>query len=341
MKSRTFIIAEAGVNHNGSLESAKRLVEIAVEAGADAVKFQTFKAENLVSTKAPKALYQMRTTDASESQYTMLKKLELSKSAHAALIDYCTAKGIQFLSTPFDLESLDLLVRSLNLPRIKISSGEITNAPLLLRASQSGKPLILSTGMSTLAEIETALGILAFGYTKDRNNPSRQGFQNAYHTEEGQRALKEKVMLLHCTTEYPAAFEDSHLLAMDTMRSTFGLPVGFSDHTPGTAIAIAAVARGAVVIEKHFTLDKNMPGPDHKASLAPKELQSMVTSIRQVELALGTSHKTPSPSEFKNRDVIRKSLVAAFDIQEGETLAEANLTVKRPGTGVSPVDYWD
>ena len=339
--SGIFIIAEAGVNHNGSLELARRLVEIAAEAGADAVKFQTFKAENLVSAKAPKALYQMQTTAASESQYDMLKKLELDESAHAALIDDCAARGIQFLSTPFDLESLDLLVTRFQISRIKLSSGEVTNAPLLLRTAQYGRPVILSTGMSTIEEIETALGILAFGYMQESERPALKDFQRAYRSEAGQSALKEKVVLLHCTTEYPAPFEDTHLLAMDTMRSTFALPVGFSDHTTGIAISIAAAARGAAIIEKHFTLDKSMPGPDHRASLEPDALKAMVASIRQVEAALGSSRKTPSVSEMRNRDVVRKSLVAARDIQKGETLTEINIAVKRPGTGVSPLYYWD
>ncbi len=338
---RIYIIAEAGVNHNGSLQMARKLVRVAAEAGTDAVKFQTFKTEKLVCAMAPKAAYQMQTTDAAESQFKMLKGLELDKKAHRELIRYCDARGIQLLSTPFDLESLDLLTTTLKLPRIKISSSEITNAPLLLRAARSKIPIILSTGMSTLSEIETALGVLAFGYAENRNNPSLQRFQKAYASKSGQRVLKDHVVLLHCTTEYPAPFEDIHLMAMDTMRSAFGLPVGFSDHTRGIAVAIAAVARGAVVIEKHFTLNRNLPGPDHKASLEPDELKAMVTSIRQVEAALGSSLKEPTDSEIKNRDIVRKSLVAARPIKKGHLLTAANLTAKRPGTGISPIHYWD
>jgi len=341
MTARTYIIAEAGVNHNGSLQTARKLVRVAAEASADAVKFQTFKAKNLAGRTAPKAPYQTQTTDSGESQYDMLRKLEINEAAHAALIVYCRKKGIEFLSTPFDLESLDLLVRRFDLPRIKIASGEITNAPLLLQAAQSGKPVILSTGMSTLDEIETALGILAFGYTQESGRPALKDFQRAYGSEGGQTALKEKVVLLHCTTEYPARCEEANLLAMDTMRRAFGLPVGFSDHTPGIAISIAAVARGAVIIEKHFTLDRNLPGPDHRASLEPNELKLLISSIREVEWAFGSSRKAPSVSEMRNRDVVRKSLVAARDIQKGETLTETNLAVKRPGTGVSPLHYWD
>ncbi len=341
MTHRTYIIAEAGVNHNGSLRMARKLVGVAANAGADAVKFQTFKAENLASIKAPKATYQMQTTDAKESQFKMLKRLELDEKAHWELIRYCDKLGIQFLSTPFDLESLDLLVGRFNLPRIKISSGEITNAPLLLKVAQSGKPVIISTGMTTLKEIETALGILAFGYSQKNKKHSMSNFLKAYCSKAGRSALKEKVVLLHCTTEYPAPFEDTNLRAMDTMRSAFGLPVGFSDHTRGVACAIAAVARGAVVIEKHFTLDKNLPGPDHQASLEPHELKEMIVAIRQVESALGSSCKAPTTLEGRNRDVIRKSLVAARDIRKGENFTDNNLTVKRPGDGISPTKYWE
>ncbi|MEN6318280.1 MAG: N-acetylneuraminate synthase [Syntrophaceae bacterium] len=341
MTTRVFVIAEAGVNHNGSLAKAKKLVKVAVDAQADAVKFQTFKTQNLVSVKAPKAAYQKEKTDAGESQFKMLKKLELDEKSHRELINCCDELGIQFLSTPFDLESVDLLVGRLNLPRIKISSGEITNAPLLLKVAQSGKPVIISTGMSTLKEIETALGILAFGYSRKKEKYSISNFQKAYSSKAGQSALQEKVVLLHCTTEYPAPFEDANLRAMDTMRSAFGLPVGFSDHTPGIACAIAAVARGAVVIEKHFTLDKNMPGPDHQASLDPQELKDMIKAIRQVELALGSLSKTPTISEGRNMEVIRKSLVAACDIRKGENFSDENLTVKRPANGISPLKYWE
>lgn len=337
----TYIIAEAGVNHNGSLDMAKQLIDVAVEAGANAVKFQTFNAEKLVNRSAPKAVYQTKTTDASESQFDMIKKLELDESAHRELIEHCRRQDIQFLSTPFDLGSVDLLYKTFDLPILKLPSGEITNAPLLLKAAQTGKPIILSTGMSTLGEIESALGVLAFGYSNPPEKPSIKAFQNAFNSETGQLILKEKVTLLHCTTEYPSPFEDVNLRAMDAIRSAFALPVGYSDHTPGIAISVAAVARGAGVIEKHFTLDRNLPGPDHKASLEPDELKLLVQSIRQVEISLGSGLKLPANSELKNVRIARKSLIAAKDIKKGEQFSEYNILVKRPGEGISPFHYWD
>lgn len=337
---RTYIIAEAGVNHNGSLAIAKKLVEVAAEAGADAVKFQTFKADRLVSRMAAKAEYQTRTTDVAESQHEMIRKLELDELAHETLIEHCMVCGIQFLSTPFDLESLDLLSGRFGLPCIKIPSGDITNAPLLLKIAQTGKPVILSTGMSTLGEIEDALGVLAFGYL-DNREPSIAVFRAIYCSAEGQTILQDKVTLLHCTTEYPAPLEDVNLKVMDTLRSAFGLPVGYSDHTEGITVPIAAVARGAVVIEKHFTLDRNLPGPDHKASLEPAELKQMVAAIRIVEQSLGSSRKHPAASELKNMCVARKSLVAAATISAGEPFTVDNLAVKRPGNGLSPMRYWE
>jgi len=336
----TYIIAEAGVNHNGSLDMAKKLGEVAAEAGTDAVKFQTFKADKLVSRLAPKAEYQTKTTDADESQHEMIRKLELDEHSHEILIDYCKVCGIEFLSTPFDLESVDLLVGRFNLPIIKIPSGDITNAPLLLKIAQNEKPVILSTGMSTLGEVEDALGVLAFGYLGN-GTPSIAAFRAAYCSAEGYTALREKVTLLHCTTEYPAPLEDVNLKVMDAISSVFGLPVGYSDHTEGIAVPIAAAARGAVVIEKHFTLDRALPGPDHKASLEPTELKQMVVAIRSIEQALGCGRKFPTPSELKNIDVARKSLVAACKIRAGELLTAENLTVKRPGSGLSPMRYWE
>jgi N-acetylneuraminate synthase len=336
---KTYIIAEAGVNHNGSLEMARSLVDVAAQCGADAIKFQTFRAEKLVSKNAGKAEYQKRTTDTEESQFEMIKKLELDEKAHHELLQYCRVRGIQFLSTPFDVDSLNLLTR-FDLPYIKISSGEITNAPFLLEIARTAKSVILSTGMSTLGEIEMALGVLAFGYLEIRDNPSIETFQEAYSTLEGRQLLQQKVSLLHCTTEYPAPFSEVNLKAMDTLRSAFGLPVGFSDHTPGIAVPIAAVARGAVIIEKHFTLDNSLPGPDHKASLEPEELKKMIEAIRQVEVALGYSYKIPAPSEVKNKAVARKSLVASQAIKQGEPFTEENLTAKRPGNGLSPMSYW-
>lgn len=341
--SRTpvFIIAEAGVNHNGSIEMAKRLIDVAADAGADAVKFQTFKAEKVISKNAPKAEYQKKTTTAVESQLEMVKKLELDAKAHSILIDYCRLKKIQFLSTPFDFESIELLAKTFDLPRLKIPSGEITNGPYLLKIAQMGKPVILSTGMSTLGEIETALGVLAFGYLGKKGKPSLRRFRDAYCTQKGQKMLQKNVTLLHCTTEYPAPFQEVNLRAMKTLQTAFGLPVGLSDHTEGIVVPIAAVALGASIIEKHFTLDRRLPGPDHKASLEPKGLKEMVRSIRQIEQALGHPAKIPVPSELKNRDIARKSLVAGCDIKKGDVFDENNLAIKRPGHGLSPLFYWN
>lgn len=337
----TFIIAEAGVNHNGSIEMGKRLIDVAAEAGADAVKFQTFKAEQLVSSSAPKAEYQQQTTGASESQLDMLRKLELSESDHMPLIAHARSAGIEFLSTPFDSTSLVLLVDRLGLTTIKIPSGEITNAPFLLEIARCAKRVVLSTGMSTLGEIEMALGVLAYGFTVMDEPPSVAAFEKAYGSAIGRKALQDKVTLLHCTTEYPAPFADANLLAMATLRQAFGLPVGYSDHTQGIVIPVAAVALGAAIIEKHFTLDRNLPGPDHKASLEPDELRQMVHYIREVELALGSSIKRPAAAELKNRPIARKSLVAGRNIRKGEIFTQDNLAVKRPGDGISPAHYWE
>lgn len=336
-----YIIAEAGVNHNGSIEMAKQLIDVAADAGADAVKFQTFKAEKIISKYAPKADYQKKTTAETESQLDMVKKLELDENAHHILIEHCRSKKIEFLSTPFDFDSIDLLACKLNLQRLKLPSGEITNGPYLLHVAKTGKPVILSTGMSTLGEVETALGVLAFGYLSKGDKPSLKKFQDAYLSEAGRKILADKVTLLHCTTEYPAPFDEVNLRVMETMRTAFGLPVGFSDHTPGIAIPIAAVAIGATVIEKHFTLDQDLPGPDHKASLEPDELKAMVSSIRQVEAALGNGRKVPTSSELKNRNIARKSLVAISPIRKGETFSSLNLHMKRPGSGLSPMKYWE
>ncbi len=338
----TFIIAEAGVNHNGSLDMAKRLIDVAAEAGADAVKFQTFHAEQVVSRHAPKAEYQSRTTGEAESQLDMLRKLELTDCDHEVLIAHAKARGIAFLSTPFDLPSLQLLTNRFGLETIKIASGEITNAPLLLEIARVAGRVILSTGMSTLAEVEAALGVLAFGFTQlPEATPGRDAFARAFAADSGQQALRQRVTLLHCTTEYPAPFAEVNLRAMDTLAAAYGLPVGYSDHTPGIHIAVAAVARGAQVIEKHYTLDRSLPGPDHKASLEPDELRQMVAAIRGVELALGDGIKRPSPAEWKNRDVARKSLVAGRAIAAGEVFSAENLAFKRPGLGRSPMDYWN
>ncbi len=335
------VIAEAGVNHNGSLDRALQLIDAAAAARADAVKFQSFRASAIVSRHARKAAYQERTTGSDETQFEMIKRLELSEADHRVLIAHAKSAGIAFLSTPFDEDSVDMLVRGLDLRSIKVASGEITNAPLLLRIAHSGCRIILSTGMSTLAEVEAALGILAFGMLMPSEVPSPGACKQAAASQAGQALLHERVMLLHCTTEYPAAVAETNLRAMETMQQAFGLPVGYSDHTEGIHIAVAAVARGACAIEKHFTLSRDLPGPDHKASLEPAELTAMVAAIRDVEAALGDGAKQPSMTEIKNRAVVRKSLVAARDIAVGELLTAENLTCKRPGGGISPMHYWD
>lgn len=337
---RCLIIAEAGVNHNGSLGMALKLVDAAADAGVDIVKFQTFKAEAVVSRFAPKAEYQLGTTDSAESQLDMVRRLELTRDDHRQLMQHCELRNIGFLSTPFDVASARFLVEELGLDQLKIPSGEITNAILLLAVARLACPVILSTGMSTLGEIEDALGVLAFGYLNLEGQPSRDAFRQAYVSDEGQATLRSKVTLLHCTTEYPAPYSDVNLAAMDTLRYAFGLPVGFSDHTDGIAVPIAAVARGATIVEKHFTLDRTLAGPDHLASLEPGALTAMVAGIRQVEAALGDGLKRPSASEIKNVSVARKSVVAARHIKSGELFCEENLTSKRPGNGISPMDFW-
>lgn len=312
----TIIIAEAGVNHNGSIELAKKLIDVAVAAGSDFVKFQTFKAETLVTQTADKAEYQKEITKTGESQFVMIKKLELDRKTHEELIDYCKIKDIQFLSTAFDHDSIDLL-DELNIPLLKIPSGEITNLPYLRHIGKMGKPIIMSTGMSTLDEVHNALNILI---------------------ESG--AGKEQITILHCNTEYPTPMEDVNLKAMLTIKDELGVKIGYSDHTLGIEVPIAAVAMGATVIEKHFTLDMNMSGPDHAASLEPEELKAMVTAIRNIEKAMSDGIKKPSSSETKNISVARKSIVAKMPIKKGELFTEENLTVKRPGTGISPME-WD
>jgi N-acetylneuraminate synthase len=339
---RCTIIAEVGVNHNGSLDLALELVDAAARAGADIVKFQTFRAELITAKAAPKAEYQKAAAgDAAESQQDMLRRLELSEADHVRLLDRCRAKGIGFLSTPFDLPSLHLLTGRLGLTVLKLPSGEITNAPLLLAAARSGCDVILSTGMSTLDDVAEALGVLAFGYLDPRAVPSRRAFSAAIGSAEGRAALAGRVTLLHCTTEYPAPFGSVNLRAMASLSGAFGLPVGLSDHTPGISVATAAVALGARVVEKHLTLDRGLPGPDHAASLVPDELALLVRSVREVEASLGDGIKRAAQCELGNRAVARKSLVAARAIRAGELFDGDNLAVKRPGTGVSPMDYWD
>ncbi|MBK8769292.1 MAG: N-acetylneuraminate synthase [Rhizobiales bacterium] len=340
MNRHVTIIAEAGVNHNGSRARALELVDAAAEAGADMVKFQTFKADKLASARAAKAAYQQRNAPGDPTQLDMLRALELSDEDHEVLIARCEARSITFLSTPFDPGSLDLLAQRFHLATIKLGSGELTNGPLLLQAAQTGRKLIVSTGMGDLAEVEDALAVLAFGYTGS-GAPSRKAFQSAFTSSAGQVALKEKVTLLHCTTEYPTPLADINLAAMDTLRQRFGLAVGFSDHSEGIVVAIAAAARGATVIEKHFTLDRNLPGPDHKASVEPAALKAMVEGIRAVELACGDGVKIARPSEAANKTVARKVIVAARDIAQGQVISADDITILRAGAGLSPMAYWD
>lgn len=310
---RVYIIAEAGVNHNGNIELAKKMVLEAKQAGADAIKFQTFITDNLVTKDARKAQYQMQTTDASESQYQMLKSLELTFEDYRELKELCEAQKIDFMSTPFDIECINMLEK-LNVSIYKLPSGEITNYPYLVRLAQTRKPIIMSTGMCTMEEVRSAVSVL---------EESGAG----------------KITLLHCTTEYPAPFCDINLNAMIFMRNELGIETGYSDHTRGIEIPVAAAAMGACVIEKHFTLDRTMEGPDHKASLEPDELKTMVSAIRHVESALGTGFKQPSESEIKNIPIARKSIVARKRIKRGEIFTEENLTTKRPGSGISPMRW--
>ena len=312
---KTLIIAEAGVNHNGSFELAKKLVDKAVEAGADIVKFQTCKAENVISRYADKAEYQKATTGEADSQLEMIKKLMLTYEQYGELKEYCDEKGIKFFSTAFDIPSVDYL-HSIGMRMWKIPSGEITNLPLLIKIAQLHEPIIMSTGMSELNEVADAVKVL-------RDNGATD------------------ITLLHCTTEYPAPYEDVNLKAIDTMRDAFNVPVGYSDHTKGIEIPIAAVARGACVIEKHFTLDRNMEGPDHKASLEPQELKQMVDSIRNVEKAIGDGIKKVSSSESKNLDIARKSIIAKIKISKGDIFTENNITTKRPGNGINPMRWFE
>lgn len=316
MTHRTLIIAEAGVNHNGDLALARKLIDVAAEAGADLVKFQTFCADRMVTRTAAKADYQTRTTDSKESQYEMLRRLELTAGMHKELMAHCAARGIGFFSTGFDLESVDLLV-GLGQDRFKIPSGEITNLPYLRHIGRMGKPVILSTGMAEMDEIQAAIDALEQAGTP-----------------------RARITVLHCTTEYPTPMAEVNLRAMLSIQEAFGVEVGYSDHTRGIEVAIAAVALGASVIEKHFTLDRSLAGPDHKASLEPTELKAMVMAIRNIEIALGDGVKRLTPSEARNKPIARKSLVASRAIKAGEVFSVGNITAKRPGTGISPM-RWD
>lgn len=313
---KTIVIAEAGVNHNGDMSTANKLIEAAALAGADIIKFQSFKAEKLTIRNAKKADYQIATTGDTENQYDMLRKLELSAVHHQLLISECQRHNIAFLSTAFDSDSFDMLVE-MGVKQVKIPSGELTNLPLLRHMTRLGLPVMLSTGMATLGEIEVAIEVIEKAGTS-----------------------RDLITLLHCTTEYPTPMQDVNLRAMISMRHAFGLSVGYSDHTTGIEIPIAAVAFGASIIEKHFTLDRNLPGPDHKASLEPHELKAMVDAIRNVEVALGDGVKRPSASELKNKLIARKSLVAIRDIRAGDEFTVDNVGTKRPGTGISPI-RWD
>lgn len=311
-----YIIAEAGVNHNGSLELALRMAEAAKDCGADCVKYQTALPEALISRFAQKAEYQKQTTGGEESQLAMVRKLMLPHADFLKIQARCSEIGIQFLSTPFDLASIDFL-QTLDMPFWKIPSGEITNLPYLIHIAKTRKPVVMSTGMCELSEIGAAISVL-----RQYGTPERE------------------ITLLHCNTEYPTPFEDVNLRAMETMRREFGLPVGYSDHTPGIAVPLAAAALGATIIEKHFTLDKSMPGPDHQASLEPDELAAMVIGVRAVERAMGSGEKHCTPSEARNKNIARKSLVAARAIRAGEPFTEENITAKRPGGGISPMRYF-
>lgn len=336
--TRTFVIAEAGVNHNGSLDLAERLVDVAADAGADAVKFQTFQASRLVSKHARKAAYQERTTGADETQHAMIAKLELSEAHHHVLKARAVSRGIAFLSTPFDEDAVDLLTR-VGVDRLKVSSGDLTNGPLLSRIAAAGLPVVLSTGMACLGEVEEALDYLAAGFLVHARKLAagpvpRRGLASS---PEGRALLEAKVTVLHCTTEYPAPPSSVNLRAMATLASAFGLPVGYSDHTEGIAVSLAAVALGATLIEKHFTLDRTLPGPDHAASLEPPALGALVQGIRTIEAALGDGRKRPMEAEIPNLAVARRSIVAKRPIAKGEIFTEESVTMKRPGTGISPM----
>lgn len=337
--NRVFVIAEAGVNHDGSLDDALRMVDVAAEAGADAVKFQTFDSTKLATRSAGKAAYQVRNTGADDGQLAMLKALELDRPAHHALARRAEARGVRFMSTAFDLDSLDFLA-GLDMPAVKIPSGDLTWGAMLLHAARLGRPLIVSTGMASMEEIREALSVIAFGLTQAGLPAGEAELAAAYQTPAARALLQERVTLLHCVTEYPAPLHAVNLRAMDVMAEAFDLPVGYSDHTLGATVAIAAAARGAAVIEKHFTLDRRRSGPDHAASLEPDELADMIAAIRDVGAALGSARKAAAPEEIGNRGIARRSLVAARPIAAGETFSLDNLTAKRPADGRSPMEIW-
>lgn len=338
---RCFVIAEAGVNHNGSIDLARQLIDAAKAVGADAVKFQSFRADALATRDAPKAAYQIETTGRVQSQWEMLKALELNDAAHRTLKAHAEKIGIEFMSTPFDEQGVDYLAE-LGLRRLKLPSGELTNGPFLLRAARSGLPLFVSTGMADLGEVEEAMAVLAFGLTQPKNaKPKRAELRALPADPDAQAALRARITILHCTTQYPAPPESANLRAMETLRARFGVSVGYSDHTDGIAVSIAAAALGASTIEKHLTLDRSMEGPDHRASLDPAQFAAMMAGIRAAEEALGDGIKAPQPAERPNIAIARKSLVAARAIPVGKILEAADIAAKRPGDGRSPMAYWD
>ena len=334
------IIAEVGVNHDGSLDKALNLIEAAANAGADVVKFQTFIPENIATKSAPKAKYQLQNSSPTETQLEMLKALTLSADEYKELLKHCDHLNIDFLSTPFDLESLHFLCE-LGVKKIKIGSGDLNNAPLLLAVARTQLPVILSTGMSTLSDIEEAVSVMAFGYSRANEKPSKTGFFEAWQDEATRSQLRTQVTLLHCTSQYPAPIDEVNLRAMATLENAFGLEIGYSDHTNGISVPIAAATLGASVIEKHITLDKASAGPDHAASLEPTEFKNMVDGIREACLALGSCKKTVSLSEISTREVARKSLVANIEIEKGDIISADKIGVKRPANGRPPIDYWE
>jgi N-acetylneuraminate synthase len=338
--SQVYIIAEAGVNHNGNPGLAFELIDAAVETGANAIKFQTFSTEKLVSASAGLADYQKKNNDI-KTQKELLKNLELDHETFVNLKRYAKSKRIDFLTTAFDLDSFHFVKNKLRLKTLKIPSGELTNAPLLLEFARSKSALILSTGMADISEIKMALGILAFGLLQKNMQPTQKRFREAYASGQGMRLLKKHVSLLHCTSEYPAPFNELNLRAITLLQKKFGLNVGYSDHSEGIVASLGAVTLGATIIEKHFTTNRNLPGPDHIASLEPQEFTAMVAGIRQLESSLGKEIKQIQRSEKKNRDIVRKSIVASSDIVKNEKFTVDNIDVKRPGNGVSPVKYWN
>ncbi|HEV2080915.1 MAG TPA: N-acetylneuraminate synthase [Brevundimonas sp.] len=340
MADRVFIVAEAGVNHDGSVDDALTLVDVAAEAGADAVKFQTFRADALVTRRAAKADYQAANTGEAGGQADMLRRLELSEAAHRQIAERCRTRGVDFMSTAFDMEGLALL-DGMGVPAIKIPSGDLTWGPMLLAAARTGRPLFVSTGMADLAEVRQALGVIAFGLTRDGDPSGLADCEAAFASAHGRAALAKRVTVLQCTTQYPAPPSAVNLRAMVSMGEAFGVPIGYSDHTLGIAVSTAAVALGARVIEKHFTLSRSRPGPDHAASLEPGELAALVRAIRDVEAALGDGVKSPSPVELPNRPIARRSLVASRAVSAGEVWTADAVTAKRPADGLSPMCWWD